>query len=172
GNYGDFIGVAPGANIISLKALNHDGAGTVSNVIRALDYCITFKLRFNIKVINLSLSGPVSQSYKTDPLCQAVEQCVASGMVVICSAGNYGHNDVVIGYDADGAPIYQTVYGGIGAPGNDPKVITVGATRNPQPSTITWTDNHTPPTRDSTPNPLRRSNIQVASYSSRGPTLI
>ena len=69
GNYGDFVGIAPDANIISLKALDHNGVGTVSNVIRALDYCIANKWRYNIKVINLSLSAPVSQSYKTDPLC-------------------------------------------------------------------------------------------------------
>jgi serine protease AprX len=153
GNYGDFIGIAPGANIISLKALNSEGAGTVSNVIRALDYCFSYKWRYNIKVINLSLSAPVSQSYKTDPLCQAVERCVASGMVVVCSAGNYGHNDVVTGHDAGGNPIYQTVYGGIGSPGNDPKVITVGATRIrssrclPGPTAILPQPSTQPPTR-------------------------
>ncbi|MGH9824316.1 MAG: S8 family peptidase, partial [Blastocatellia bacterium] len=172
GDYGNFVGIAPAANIISLKVIDSQGIGTASAVIQALDYCIANKQRYNIRVINLSLSAPVLQSYQTDPLCQAAEACVAAGITVVCSAGNYGHNDVVTGYDQQGQPVYQTVYGGIGCPANDPKVITVGAAKDPDESFLSWPNPQTPPASDSTPNSLRRQDVQVASYSSRGPTLV
>src|SRR5262249_31979877 len=90
---------------------------------------------------------------------------------------------VIVGYDSAGSPIYQTIYGGITAPGNDPKVITVGATKDLQQSFENWTytgpagqpylpQYSTPPQLDSTPNPLRRTDEQVTMFSSRGPTLV
>jgi subtilisin family serine protease len=176
GNYGDFIGIAPTASLVVCKVINKYGSGTASNVIKALDYCIANKLAYNIRVINMSIGAPVLQSYKTDPLCQAAERCVQAGMVVVCAAGNVGHNDVVVGYDADGKPIYQTVYGGINCPANDPYVITVGATKDPKESVLGWHwDSATSSYKldlNPSPNLLRRTDLVVASFSSRGPTLV
>jgi serine protease AprX len=172
GNYGDFSGIAPNANVISLKVIDYKGAGTLSSAIRALDYCISVRYTYNIRVINISLGAPIWQSYKVDPLCQAVERCVENGIVVVCSAGNFGHNDVITGYDGAGKPIYQTVYGGISSPANDPKVITVGATKNTSQTTLIWPNRYSPPYINPNPAPLRRSDVQVASFSSRGPTLV
>ena len=47
------------------------------------------------------------ESYRDDPLCQAVERAVAAGLVVVAAAGNIGKTD-------DGRP----VVGGIISPGN------------------------------------------------------
>ncbi|MFL6214847.1 MAG: S8 family peptidase [Blastocatellia bacterium] len=176
GNYGDFIGIAPTASLVVCKVINKYGSGTASNVIKALDYCINNKLRYNIRVINLSIGAPVLQSYKTDPLCQAVERCVQAGIIVVCAAGNIGHNDTVVGYDENGKPLYQTVYGGINSPANDPYVITVGATKDPKESVLTWhwdaaTSSYQLDLNPS-PNLLRRTDLQVASFSSRGPALV
>ncbi|HZS47927.1 MAG TPA: S8 family peptidase [Blastocatellia bacterium] len=183
GNYGDFSGVAPNANIISLKVIDSTGASPISRVIQAIDYAISIKSTYNIRVINLSLGGPVMQSYLTDPLCQAAERAVKAGIVVVSAAGNYGHNDVVVGYDSNGKPIYQTVYGSIVSPGNDPKVITVGAAKDPNESLLKWDYDgpsgkpylsaySEPPELTRYPNALRRSDVQVATFSSRGPTLV
>jgi len=172
GTYGNFSGIAPGANIISLKAIDAEGTGRVSSVIEAIDFCITNKSRYNIRVMNLSIGMPVLQSYRTDPLCQAAEEAIRRGIVVVCSAGNYGHNAVVAGYDAAGKPVYQTVYGGINSPANSPSVITVGATKNPNQETLTWADKNTPPVINRNPRPVLRSDLVVASYSSRGPSLV
>ncbi len=138
GNYGDFDGVAPNANIIALRATRKDGTGTISSVIKAIDYAISIQAKYNLRVLNISLGAPVLQSYKTDPLCQAAARAVNAGIVVVCAAGNYGHNDVVMSYDENRKPIYQTVYGSIVSPGNDPSVITVGATKNPRETLLTW----------------------------------
>ena len=55
-----FRGVAPGANLISLRVIGADGSGRASDVIEAIDWAIRNRKRFNIRVINLSLGGPNS----------------------------------------------------------------------------------------------------------------
>jgi serine protease AprX len=84
-------GVATGANLISVRVLNNLGVGTVSNVIAGIDWVIKNKSTYKIGVINLSLGTPISQSYKTDPLCQAVGRAVDAGIVVVAAAGKSDH---------------------------------------------------------------------------------
>jgi serine protease AprX len=109
-------GVAPGADLIVLKALDGTGNGHISDVIAALDYAIANRDRLNIRVINLSVAGGVYESYHTDPLAQAALRAVRAGIVVVAAAGNFGLSPA-------GAP----QYGSIAAPGNAPWVLTVGA---------------------------------------------
>src|SRR5262249_8960818 len=104
-------GIAPGARFVSLKVLDASGSGYVSNVIQAVEWAITNRDRFGIRVLNMSLGHPVMESFETDPLNRAVERAWAAGITVIASAGNRGR---------DG---YMT----INVPGNDPYVLTVGA---------------------------------------------
>jgi serine protease AprX len=111
-----FRGVASGANLISLRVIGADGTGRASDVIEAIYWAIQNRKRFNIRVINLSLGGPVEQSYRDDPMCEAVERAVNAGIVVVTAAGNRGK-------DAEG----RSVYGLIESPGNSPYAITVGA---------------------------------------------
>ena len=113
-----FKGIAPNANIINLRVLDQNGAGTESGVISAIQRAIQLKSTYNIRVINLSLGHPVYESYTLDPLCQAVEQAWKAGIVVVTAAGNYGRDN------SKG----RHGYGTIASPGNDPYVITVGAT--------------------------------------------
>ena len=108
--------MAPGANLISLRVIGADGTGSTSDVIRAIHWAIRNKARYNIRVINLSLGHAVEESYKDDPLCEAVERAVNAGIVVVAAAGNRGKDDAG-----------HSIYGGIESPGNDPYVITVGA---------------------------------------------
>ncbi len=115
-SYGARAGVAPSAHIVSLKVLDASGAGFMSNVIAALDWSIAHKAEYGLRVVNLSVGAPVTQSYWTDPLTLAAKAAVESGLVVVAAAGNAGKN-------AAGQP----QYGGIIAPGNAPWVLTVGA---------------------------------------------
>ena len=110
-----FEGIAPQANIINLRVLDQNGAGTDSAVIAAISQAISLKPLFNIRVINLSLGRAIYESYKLDPLCQAVEAAWKSGIVVVVAAGNNGRYLPTNGYAT------------ITSPGNDPYVITVGA---------------------------------------------
>ncbi|MFZ0972724.1 MAG: S8 family peptidase [Solirubrobacteraceae bacterium] len=108
--YGHYIGVAPNANLVSIKVSDETGKATVLDVIYGLQFAVEHQSQFNIRVINLSLSSTTPQSYKTDPLDAAVESAWMHGMVVVAAAGNDG--------DTTGAVQY--------APANDPYVITVG----------------------------------------------
>ena len=72
-------GMAPGATLINLRVLDQNGVSADSTVIQAIDYAISIKSQYNIRVINLSLGRPVYESYKLDPLCQAVEAAWKAG---------------------------------------------------------------------------------------------
>src|SRR6202453_5522325 len=110
-----FQGIAPQANLINLRVLDQNGNGSDSAVIAAIAEAIALKPLFNIRVINLSLSQPIYESYKLDPLCQAVEAAWKNGIVVVVAAGN------------DGRYLLTEGYATISSPGNDNYVITVGA---------------------------------------------
>ncbi len=135
-------GMAPDANLINLRVLDQNGEGTDSGIISAIETAIALKKTHNIRVINLSLGRPVFESYKQDPLCLAVEAAWKAGIVVVVAAGNDGRDNTA-GNDG---------YGTITSPGNDPYVITVGAMK--------------------TMGTYDRSDDLIASYSSKGPTLI
>jgi serine protease AprX len=134
-------GVAPGATLLVEKVLDASGQGYISNVIAAIDYAIANKDALNLRVINLSVAAGVYESYNTDPLTLAARRAVEAGLVVVSAAGNLGRGP-------DGKP----QYGAIGAPGNAPWVITVGASSH----------NGT----------IDRSDDTVATFSSRGPTAL
>src|SRR3981189_2351690 len=137
-----YAGVASNANIINLRVLDQNGFGTDSQVIAAIQQAITLKDAYNIRVSNMSLGRPVFESYTLDPVCQAVESAWQAGIVVVVAAGNRGRDTSM------GTHGFAT----IGAPGNDPAVITVGATRTMGTAT--------------------RVDDAIASYSSKGPTLV
>ena len=107
---GRYMGVAPQANLISVKVSDDDGDTTVLDVIYGIQFAVEHKDRFNIRVVNLSLSSTVSESYLTDPLDAAVESAWFSGLVVVAAAGNEGTSADAVSY----------------APANDPFVITAG----------------------------------------------
>jgi serine protease AprX len=115
-SYGVRGGIAPSAHLLSLKVLDGRGRGVISDVIAALDWVVTNKASYNVRVVNLSVGAAVTESYETDPLTRAAKRAVDAGIVVVTAAGNLGKN-------ANG----QQQYGGITAPGNAPWVLTVGA---------------------------------------------
>src|SRR5580704_7494351 len=137
---GNYVGVAPGVNLIDLRALDLNGSGSDSSVIAAIQQAIALQSTYNIQVINLSLGRGIFVSYTQDPLCQAVESAWKAGIVVVVAAGNYGRVRV---NGSNG-------FGTITAPGNDPYVLTVGAMKS---------NGSTSPSAET-----------KASYSSKGPT--
>ena len=113
---GNHAGIAPASHLVSLKVLDRDGRGVISNVIAAFEYAIANRARHNIRVVNLSVGAAVTSSYRTDPLALAAKRAVDAGIVVVTAAGNIGQNK-----------LGQPQWGGILAPGNAPWVLTVGA---------------------------------------------
>lgn len=110
-SYRTFRGMAPGAELVSLKVLDASGVGRASGVLQALESVVANRRQRGIRIVNLSLGHPAYESFRTDPLCVAVERLVASGVVVVVAAGNDGNGG----------------YGTISSPGIAPSAITVGA---------------------------------------------
>jgi serine protease AprX len=108
---GRHLGMAPAANLISVKVGDDDGNTTVLDVIYGIQFAVEQRRHLGIRVINLSLSSTVAESYLTDPLDAAVESAWFSGIVVVAAAGNDGTAPDAVSY----------------APGNDPYVISAGA---------------------------------------------
>jgi serine protease AprX len=109
--FGRYMGVAPRANLVSVKVSDDDGNTTVLDVINGIQFAVDHKAAYNIRVVNLSLSSTTAESYRTDPLDAAVEQAWFSGLVVVTAAGNEALTN-------DGVTF---------APANDPWAITAGA---------------------------------------------
>lgn len=101
---GRFRGIAPDANLIGVRIT------TVAEAIKALQWCIDNKEKYNIRVVNMSLGDFATRSYKDDPWSQAAEKAIQAGIVVVVAAGNEGPDP-----------------GTVSTPGIDPRVITVGA---------------------------------------------
>jgi serine protease AprX len=109
--FGKYIGVAPGADLVSIKASDDAGGGTILDVIYGLQFVVDHRDDYNIRVVNLSLSSTTQESYETDPLDAAVEAAYFNGILVVAAAGNRGSAADAVQY----------------APGNDPFVLSVGA---------------------------------------------
>jgi serine protease AprX len=107
---GQYIGVAPEANLISLRVNDGTGGAPTSAIMNAILWAVINRNTYNIRVINLSLQASVQESYRTSPIDAAVEYAWLKGLVVVVAAGNSGPNSALY------------------APANDPYVITVGAT--------------------------------------------
>ena len=106
-------GAAPGAKIVSLDVMDDRGMAKTSDVIAAADWILANKAKYGIRVANFSLHSSVANSFMYDPLDKAVERLWFNNVVVVVASGNYGKSD-----GPSGVPF---------APGNDPFVITVGA---------------------------------------------
>ena len=130
-----FRSVAPAADIVAVKVLDRFGQGRASTVIAGIQWAIANKDDLGIRVLNISIGGNPSGPTAEDPLALAVESAWDAGIVVVCAAGNEGEFGL----------------GGVLSPGNDPAVITVGATDTRQTADV--------------------DDDVVCGYSSMGPTL-
>jgi serine protease AprX len=108
---GQFVGIAPQANVVDVRVLGNTGSGRISSVVRGIEWVLAHRADYNIRVINLSFGAPATLPYRADPMSAAVEIAWRRGLVVVAASGN-------------GGPQRDTVV----TPGIDPYVITVGAT--------------------------------------------
>jgi serine protease AprX len=106
---GAYAGVAPGANLIDVRVIGASGWTNVSTLIAGMQWVLSHRAAYNIRVVNLSAGGPATTTYRDDPLAAAAEVLVFAGITVVVSAGNEG-------------PHERTIT----SPGTDPYVITVG----------------------------------------------
>ena len=102
-----FGGVAPKANIFSLKALGESGEATANKILDAMEWVFDNHIKNNIKVVCMSFgSEPIGYN---DPIMVGANALWDDGVVVVAAAGNSGPEG-----------------GTIKSPGISPKIITVG----------------------------------------------
>jgi subtilisin family serine protease len=96
------VGIAPGARLWALKALNFLGMGSLSDIIKAIDFVT--ENADQIEVVNMSLGAQAT----SDALRTAIQASVVAGVVYVVAAGNssedvYG-GDGVFGTSDDFVP--------------------------------------------------------------------
>jgi subtilisin family serine protease len=129
-------GMAPQCKLVSLKVLDGEGGGQVSNLIAALDYVQEangYGRRLRIHGVNMSLGydfDPEWFACGQSPLCVEVDRMVRSGVVVVVAAGNTGYAYV---NDAFKGPVASGMDLSINDPGNSDLAITVGSTHKDSP---------------------------------------
>jgi serine protease AprX len=103
-----YMGIDPCANIIAIKALDANGETGVINILKAMQWVLDNKQKYNIKVVCMSFGSVVLT--KNDPLIIGAEALWNNGITVVAAAGNSG-------------PETNTIK----SPGASSKIITVGA---------------------------------------------
>ncbi|RZI53802.1 MAG: subtilase family serine proteinase [Pseudonocardia sp.] len=149
---GTLSGMAPECELVSLKVMRRTRQGTwvtsCSAVIRALTY-----LRTEINVdpavlrvhgVNMSLGcewHPEQYAAGQSPLCQAVNQLVATGVVVVVSAGNFGARTT-----SGDSVNTSAAMGSITEPAHAEDCVAVGSTHREAPHAfgVTWTSSKGP----------------------------
>jgi len=131
-------GMAPECKLVSLKVLDDQGRGRVSNIIDAIQEIQRvndYGRRIQIHGINLSVGydfNPKWFACGQSPLCVEVDRLVRSGVAVVVAAGNTGYGwsqSLQRGNVAAGLTL------SINDPGNSELAITVGSTHRDMPHT-------------------------------------
>lgn len=108
---GKYMGIAPGCHFIGVKVLDHRGDGNISDVLAGLQWIIDNRVKYNIRVVNISVGTTSKDNMDENSLLvQGVNAVWDSGIVVVVAAGNNGPGPM-----------------SISTPGISRKVITVGS---------------------------------------------
>ena len=99
GTGSQYRGIAPAAKLLACKVLDSRGYGDSGTIMQAIDWCITNRTAFNIRVINMSLGDATEY---TDPAqcdnsaeAAVIADAVDQGITVVAAAGNEGYLDGV-----------------------------------------------------------------------------
>jgi serine protease AprX len=128
-------GMAPRCHLVSLKVLDDEGNGEVSNLIAGIAHIqeINGHGRLNlIHGVNISLGydfDPEWFACGQSPLCVEINRLVRSGVVVVVAAGNTGYGALAAQQRTTNAGMQVT----INDPGNAELAITVGSTHREMP---------------------------------------
>ncbi len=111
---GSIFGVAKGANIVAIKALDSGGSGSDADVIAGIDWCTNNATLLNISVISMSLGDGENYTSSNCPTTMdtSMQNAVNNGLTVVVASGNEGKTN------------------GINYPACSPYAISVGASDN------------------------------------------
>lgn len=104
---GLYKGIACDAELVLLKVEDDAGQIKDENIVSALEWIVQHHNQYQIRVVNVSVSGDESISYKQSRIDTLAEQLISLGIVVVAAIGN-------------------DTAGTVRAPANSPNVIAVG----------------------------------------------
>lgn len=88
---GAYAGITPGANLVIGKILNKRGDGNVREMIHALNWILTIKDAYQIRVLNISIgTGNGYEKEEYDEIRQLLDEAWYQGIMIVCAAGNSG----------------------------------------------------------------------------------
>lgn len=128
-------GMAPRCKLVSLRVLDENGKGAVSNLIAAIGHVQEingYGRRLLIHGVNMSVGynfEPEWFACGQSPLCVEVDRLVKTGVVVVVAAGNTGYGTLKSAAGSTSAGMALT----INDPGNADLAITVGSTHRDMP---------------------------------------
>jgi serine protease AprX len=128
-------GMAPKCKLVSLRVLDENGKGSVSNLIAAINHVQEingFGRHLVIHGVNMSVGYSFEPEWFAcgqSPLCTEVDRLVKSGVVVVVAAGNTGYGTLKSTAGGTSAGMALT----INDPGNADLAITVGSTHRDKP---------------------------------------
>jgi serine protease AprX len=127
--------MAPKCKLVSLRVLDENGKGSVSNLIAAINHVQEingFGRHLVIHGVNMSVGYSFEPEWFAcgqSPLCTEVDRLVKSGVVVVVAAGNTGYGTLKSTAGGTSAGMALT----INDPGNADLAITVGSTHRDKP---------------------------------------
>jgi serine protease AprX len=86
---GFYRSIAPGAKVVLVK-IGKTGRIPESNIEKGLRWVFENRVKYDIRIVNISAGGDFEESYLTNSLCQLVENVVKAGLTVVCAVGNAG----------------------------------------------------------------------------------
>ncbi|MCM1244091.1 MAG: S8 family peptidase [Roseburia sp.] len=109
-SHGSLRGMAPSAELVSVKILDQYGEGMIPNILKGINWVIKNRLRYGINIVNISVGTTDGKRFdENSNFVKKVNELWDMGIVVAASAGNKGPEPY-----------------SISAPGNSRKIITVG----------------------------------------------
>lgn len=87
---GKYKGIAPEANILSIKVLDENGNGNTSDILSTVQWIIDNKEVYKTRIINFSLGAIAQQRERRDPLVKAANRAIENDLIVVAAVGNSG----------------------------------------------------------------------------------
>lgn len=86
-----YKGIAPGAQIMAVKAFDKKGSGTTADVLAGITKCLEKATEHNIKIFSFSFGGTLYEnSCDSDSLAAVANDLTTMGFVVAAASGNNG----------------------------------------------------------------------------------
>jgi serine protease AprX len=86
---GLYRSIAPESNVVLVK-IGKSGRIPEVNIETGLRWVLANKVKYSIRIVNISAGGDSEQPYLDNSLCQLVEKVVKAGITLVCAVGNAG----------------------------------------------------------------------------------